>query len=245
MWIIEGPAWLEDKLPFRKAGLNVHVVPDVTPYKKRKVRILNGAHTSMVLGAYLAGLDIVRDCMYDPVIRGFMNKLLYEEVIPTLSLPKEDLKAFAASVQDRFANPFVDHKLLTISLNSTSKWRARCMPSFLDYVNQEKKMPSCLTVSMAAYIAFYSCDIQRREENALICRRPPGMNTPSWMTAGFWTFTWITVRTAPKRLRTRFSETHACGDRICGKFPASPLPVCAALKTIRQDGAKQAFAQCL
>ena len=68
------------------------------PYKKRKVRILNGAHTSMVLGAYLAGLDIVRDCMYDPVIRGFMNKLLYEEVIPTLSLPKEDLKAFGPSV---------------------------------------------------------------------------------------------------------------------------------------------------
>ena len=245
VWIIEGPAWLEDKLPFRKAGLNVHVVPDVTPYKKRKVRILNGAHTSMVLGAYLAGLDIVRDCMYDPVIRGFMNKLLYEEVIPTLSLPKEDLKAFAASVQDRFANPFVDHKLLTISLNSTSKWRARCMPSFLDYVNQEKKMPSCLTVSMAAYIAFYSCDIQRREENALICRRPAGdeyaVMDDSWVLDFY--------------MDHRADSAEALTDAVLGntrmwgqdlrEIPGFAAAVCAALKTIRQDGAKQAFAQCL
>ena len=193
----------------------------------------------------MAGLDIVRDCMYDPVIRGFMNKLLYEEVIPTLSLPKEDLKAFAASVQDRFANPFVDHKLLTISLNSTSKWRARCMPSFLDYVNQEKKMPSCLTVSMAAYIAFYSCDIQRREENALICRRPAGdeyaVMDDSWVLDFY--------------MDHRADSAEALTDAVLGntrmwgqdlrEIPGFAAAVCAALKTIRQDGAKQAFAQCL
>ena len=245
VWIIEGPAWLEDKLPFRKAGLNVHVVPDVTPYKKRKVRILNGAHTSMVLGAYLAGLDIVRDCMYDPVIRGFMNKLLYEEVIPTLSLPKEDLKAFAASVQDRFANPFVDHKLLTISLNSTSKWRARCMPSFLEYVNQEKKMPSCLTVSMAAYIAFYSCDIQRREENALICRRPAGdeyaVMDDSWVLDFYMDHH---ADSAEALTDAVLGNTRMWGQDL-REIPGFAAAVCAALKTIRQDGAKQAFAQCL
>ena len=76
VWVIEGPAGLEDKLPFKKAGVNVMVVPDVTPYKKRKVRILNGAHTGFVLGAYLAGFDIVRDCMHNDTIRGFMNKML-------------------------------------------------------------------------------------------------------------------------------------------------------------------------
>ena len=86
VWNIEGPEWLAEKLPFRAAGLNCPVVPDVTPYKKRKVRILNGAHTGFVPGAYLAGYDIVRDCMQDDVILGFMNRMLHEEVIPTLPL---------------------------------------------------------------------------------------------------------------------------------------------------------------
>ena len=88
VWVIEGPEGLEDRLPFKAAGCPVMVVPDVTPYKKRKVRILNGAHTGFVLGAYLAGYDIVRDCMHDDVILGYMNKMLYEEVIPTLPLDK-------------------------------------------------------------------------------------------------------------------------------------------------------------
>ncbi|MBR7189256.1 MAG: tagaturonate reductase, partial [Clostridia bacterium] len=129
IWVIEGPEGLEDRLPFKKAGVPVIVVPDVTPYKKRKVRILNGAHTGFVLGAYLAGYDIVRDCMHDEDILGYMNKMLYEEVIPTLPLDKEDCKNFAAAVQDRFNNPFVNHELMSISLNSTSKWRARNMPT--------------------------------------------------------------------------------------------------------------------
>ena len=84
VWNIEGPAWLEEKLPFKRAGVNCIVVPDVTPYKKRKVRILNGAHTGFVPGAYLAGKTIVRECMEDATILSFMNKMLYDEVIPTL-----------------------------------------------------------------------------------------------------------------------------------------------------------------
>ena len=142
VWNIEGPAWLEEKLPFKKAGLNCPVAPDVTPYKKRKVRILNGAHTGFVLGAYLAGFDIVRDCMQDDAVRGFMNKMLYEEVIPTLPLDKKDLEGFASAVQDRFNNPFVDHELMSISLNSTSKWRARNMPSFLEYIEKTGPPPA-------------------------------------------------------------------------------------------------------
>ncbi|MCI5483798.1 MAG: tagaturonate reductase, partial [Clostridiales bacterium] len=155
VWNIEGPAWLEEKLPFKAAGLNCPVVPDVTPYKKRKVRILNGAHTGFVLGAYLGGYDIVRDCMFDDAVRGFMNKMLYDEVIPTLPLDKDDLMNFAAAVQDRFNNPFVNHELLSISLNSTSKWRARNMPSFLEYIDLKGQLPKCLTMSFAAYIAFF------------------------------------------------------------------------------------------
>ena len=174
VWVIEGPAGLEDKLPFKKAGVNVMVVPDVTPYKKRKVRILNGAHTGFVLGAYLAGFDIVRDCMHNDTIRGFMNKMLHEEVIPTLPLDKKDLEDFASAVQDRFNNPFINHELMSISLNSTSKWRARNMPSFLEYIEKNGKLPTCLTMSFAAYIAFYSNNIQELNDKGLICKRAKG-----------------------------------------------------------------------
>ena len=174
VWVIEGPAELEDKLPFKKAGVNVMVVPDVTPYKKRKVRILNGAHTGFVLGAYLAGFDIVRDCMHDETILGYMNKMLLQEVVPILPLDQDDCKKFAAAVEDRFNNPFVNHELMSISLNSTSKWRARNMPSFLEYIEKNGKLPTCLTMSFAAYIAFYSNNIQELNDKGLVCKRAKG-----------------------------------------------------------------------
>lgn len=154
-WVIEGPESLKEELPFEKAGLPVLITDNHKPYKQRKVRILNGAHTSMVLGAYLAGQDIVRDCMNDDIILSFMNKAIYKEIIPTLSLSGEDCKDFAAAVTERFKNPFIDHALLSISLNSTSKWRARVMPSLEGYVNKFGKLPACITASFAFYIAFY------------------------------------------------------------------------------------------
>ena len=170
-WVIEGPDWLADELPFKKAGLPVLVTADHTPYKKRKVRILNGAHTSMVLAAYLAGQDIVRNCMQDEVIKGFMDATVYEEIIPTLTLPKDELESFAHAVGERFNNPFIDHALLSIALNSTSKWKARCLPSLKGYVEKFGKLPRRLSFSLAAYIAFYSNNVQRLEAEALICKR--------------------------------------------------------------------------
>lgn len=154
-WIIEGPQSIREELPFEKAGLPIQVVDDHVPYKQRKVRILNGAHTGFVLAAHLAGFKIVRDCMEDDVVQGFMNRLLYDEVIPTLPLNRKDLEDFAAAVADRFNNPYIDHALLSIALNSTAKWKARVMPSLLDSVANTGKLPPCLTFSFAAYIAFY------------------------------------------------------------------------------------------
>ncbi|WP_419029588.1 tagaturonate reductase, partial [Eisenbergiella tayi] len=154
-WVIEGPQSIRTELPFEKAGLPILVTDDHKPYKQRKVRILNGAHTSMVLGAYLAGQDIVRDCMEDPTIQGFMNKAIYDEIIPTLTLPKEELQDFAASVTERFRNPYIDHALLSISLNSTSKWKARVMPSLKGYLEKTGTLPKCITASFAFYLAFY------------------------------------------------------------------------------------------
>ncbi len=174
LWVIEGDEKLNDVLPFKKAGLidKVFVTPDMSPYKKRKVRILNGAHTGFVLGAYLAGQNIVRDCMHDEVIKGFMNKMLYDEVIPTLTLDKNDLLNFAQAVSDRFNNPFVDHELMSISLNSTSKWKARVMPSFLGYIDKHHALPKCITTSFAFYIQFYRG--YELTDAGLVAKRPAG-----------------------------------------------------------------------
>ncbi len=155
-WVIEGPQSIKDELPVDKANLPILITDNHKPYKQRKVRILNGAHTSFVLGAYLAGQDIVRDCMNDDVIAGFMNQTIYDEIIPTLDLPKEELEDFAAAVTERFKNPFIDHALLAISLNSTAKWKARVMPSLKGYVERQHALPECITASFAFYIAFYN-----------------------------------------------------------------------------------------
>lgn len=245
IWVIEGPAWLEEKLPFQKAGANVLVVPDVTPYKKRKVRILNGAHTGFVPGAYLAGFDIVRDCMHNSAIRGFMNRMLHEEIIPTLPLDKTDLTEFAEAVQDRFSNPFIDHELLSISLNSTSKWRARNLPSFLEYVQARHELPRCLTMSLAAYIAFYSSDIQERAADGLLCRRPGGdlykVRDDGWVLDFYYA---RRNDPAPALVQAVLSNTRMW-DQDLTAVPGLEAAVLAGLEQIRTRGAEAAFASCL
>ena len=245
VWNIEGPDWLEEKLPFQKAGLNCPVVPDVTPYKKRKVRILNGAHTGFVLGAYLAGFDIVRDCMQDGAVRGFMNKMLYEEVIPTLPLDKKDLEDFAGAVQDRFNNPFVDHELMSISLNSTSKWRARNMPSFLEYVEKAGKLPPCLTMSFAAYIAFFSSDIRELNGEGLVCRRPKGNDYVCC--DGRWAleFYYEHRGDSPEELVRAVMTNQRMWGRDLTEVDGFEAAVVSGLKLIREQGAKAAYASCL
>ncbi len=154
-WVIEAPASLAAELPLDKAGLNVIFTPDYKPYRDRKVRILNGAHTSTVLAAFLAGHDLVKECLDDPAFADFLRGALNEEIIPTLDLPRSDLDAFAAAVLERFANPFVKHPLLSISLNSTSKFTARVLPSLLTYLDRRGTLPDRLVYSLAALIAFY------------------------------------------------------------------------------------------
>jgi tagaturonate reductase len=156
LWVIESPVDISGELPLPKAGLPVIFTDNQKPYKQRKVRILNGAHTSFVLASYLAGNDIVRESMNDELILKYIKETLFDEVIPTLTLPKQDLIDFAEAVLARFNNPYVKHAHLSIALNSVSKWRARCMPSFLDYIKNEGKLPKHLTFSIAALMAFYT-----------------------------------------------------------------------------------------
>ncbi len=247
LWVIEGDASLTDKLPFHAAGLdaNVFVADDMTPYKKRKVRILNGAHTGFVLGAYLGGFDIVRDCMNDEIILGYMNKMLLEEIVPILPLDKEDCKQFAAAVQDRFNNPFVNHELMSISLNSTSKWRARNMPSFLEYIEQTGNLPTCLTMSFAAYIAFFSNDIQELNDAGLVCRRPKGntyiCSDDRWALE----FYWAHKNDTPEELVHAVMTNEQMWGQDLTEIPGFEAATVANLKKIRADGAIAAYASCL
>lgn len=156
LWVIESGKDISKEFPLPDAGLPVIFTDNQKPYKQRKVRILNGAHTSFVLASYLAGNDIVLESMQDEDVKNFMMKTIFDEVIPTLTLPKEELEEFANAVITRFNNPYVKHALLSISLNSVSKWRARCLPSFLGYVEKYGRLPVHLTFSIAALMAFYT-----------------------------------------------------------------------------------------
>lgn len=155
LWVIEGHH--EDELPFNKAGYNIVWTDDVKPYKKRKVRILNGGHTSMVLGAYLYGLTTVGECLKDETVSKFLKKCLFDEIVPTLGNTETDIN-FAKAVLERFSNPFIKHMLLSIALNSVSKFQVRVLPTILEYKEKFGAYPPALTFSMAALIAFYRTD---------------------------------------------------------------------------------------
>ena len=245
IWIIEGPKELEYHLPFQKAGLNVKIVEDVTPYKQRKVRILNGAHTGFALGAYLAGKEIVRDCMENDIIRSFMNRMIDKEIIPTLTLDKESSEAFAATVSDRFNNPFINHRLLDISLNSTSKWKARNLPSLLAYVEKTGSVPKCLMVSLASYIAFYSSNIVRLGEGKLTCRRSDGKEysvcDEQWVLDFFYE---RRTASAESLATDVLSNVRMWGCDLT-EIRNLQKTVIAALKLIREKGALHAYASCL
>ncbi len=168
LWVIESEKDISDKFPMDQIGMDVVFTDNLKPYRDRKVRILNGAHTGTVLAAYLAGQDIVRDCMGDQLVRSYMENLL-EEIIPTVALPREEVIAFKDAVVERFENPFIDHSVLAISLNSVSKWKARILPTFKDSVCQTGKLPKFITFSFAALMAFYSSSDLQGE--ALIGKR--------------------------------------------------------------------------
>lgn len=158
LWVIESPDTERARkvLPLDRAGLPVIFTDDQRPYRERKVRILNGAHTSFVPAAYLAGFHIVRDCMNDRLVRHFIDACIYGEIVPTVHLPHDEVMQFAASVAERFENPFIDHELISICLNSVSKWKARVLPTLLDSLANTGKLPQCLTMSFAALCEFYA-----------------------------------------------------------------------------------------
>ena len=160
LWVIETDFDLERELPFSKAGLNVIVTPDkLEMYRTRKVRILNGAHTSLVPYALLSGLDTVKSCIDNETMNTHLRKCVFDEIIPTLDLPADELKSYADSVLERFANPYIKHYLSSIALNSVSKFKVRVLPSILEYKKRFGKYPETLTFAFAKLIEFYRTDM--------------------------------------------------------------------------------------
>ncbi len=158
LWVIEGPESLQEQFPAAKAGLQVKFVKDLTPYRTRKVRILNGAHTTLVPVAYLAGIRTVKDSIDDKSIGTYIRNVIFNEIIPTLDLPADELTQFANDVMERFQNPFIKHELLSIALNSISKFKVRVLPSVLEFKKRTGKLPVDLLYSLAALIRFYKGD---------------------------------------------------------------------------------------
>ena len=156
LWVIETECDLDKELPFSSTDLNVIITRDkLEMYRTRKVRILNGAHTSLVPYALLSGFDTVKSCIDDEVMKEHVRKCVFDEIIPTLDLPREELESYAASVIERFSNPYIKHYLTSIALNSVSKFKVRVLPSILEYIKRFGKTPTTLVFSLAKLIEFY------------------------------------------------------------------------------------------
>ncbi|MGY4857348.1 tagaturonate reductase [Cryobacterium sp. AP23] len=158
LWVIEGPAGLTETLPLAKAGLNVTVTDDMTPYRERKVFLLNAPHTTMASLARLAGVETVRDVMLDADFGPLVDTVMYEEIMPVLDLPHDELAAYAESVKERFENPFMHHDLASIALNSTSKFATRLLPILVNFQVTNGALPSRITLVLSAILLAYSGD---------------------------------------------------------------------------------------
>lgn len=160
LWVIEGDTSYSAELPFEKAGLNVIWTENkLSRYRTRKVRILNGAHTSLVPYAMLRGFDTVKSCVDDPEMLEYIKKCVFDEIIPTLDLPEDELKQYANDVLERFANPYIKHYLSSIALNSVSKFKVRVLPSILTYIEKFGKAPQTLMTALGALLKFYKTDM--------------------------------------------------------------------------------------
>jgi tagaturonate reductase len=155
LWVIEAPSWVEREFPARAAGLNVIFTDDITPYRERKVRILNGAHTASFALSLLAGVATVRESVEHPQISRFMSDMVYEEICPWIKRAEIESTAYAGEVWERFRNPFIKHFWKSIALNSISKWETRVLPSLMDYYSNTGRIPERLAFSLAALISYY------------------------------------------------------------------------------------------
>lgn len=167
LWVIEAPKTVEKEFPADKAGLNVLFVPCEKPYHDRKVTLLNGPHTVLSPVGYLAGLDTVKECCDDPVIGRFVKKVMFDELLETLDLPRVELTQFADAVLERFRNPFVKHFVTSIMLNSFPKFKTRDLPGLKIFLERKGVLPSGLVLGLAAIVTYYKGGKRGKDEIVL------------------------------------------------------------------------------
>jgi tagaturonate reductase len=155
IWVIEGPKQLEDELPLKKAGLNVVVTENLKPYRDRKVYLLNGPHTTMACLARLAGIKTVGELMNDPDFYPLIDHEMVDEIVPSLDLPRDELISYTGGIQERFRNPYIEHHLDSIALNSVSKYKARLLPILLKHAERFNKLPQRITLALSGLLVIY------------------------------------------------------------------------------------------
>lgn len=155
LWVIEAPESVAEEFPANKAGLNVLFVPSEEPYHERKVTLLNGPHTVLSPVAFLSGVNIVRDACQHELIGKYIHRVMFDELMETLNLPKDELKKFAEDVLERFNNPFVDHQVTSIMLNSFPKYATRDLPGLKEYLKRKGVLPEGLVLGLAAIMVYY------------------------------------------------------------------------------------------
>lgn len=155
LWVIEAPESVAKEFPAAKAGLNVLFVPSEKPYHERKVTLLNGPHTVLSPVSFLSGVNIVRDACQHDVLGKYIHKVMFEELLETLDLPKDELVKFGNDVLERFNNPFVDHSVTSIMLNSFPKYQTRDLPGLKIYLERKGELPKGLVLGLAAIITYY------------------------------------------------------------------------------------------
>lgn len=220
LWVIEGPEWLKERLPLAEAGLNVVVTPDMTPYRERKVHLLNGSHTAMVPLGLLAGLQTVEDVVTDGTFSVFVSGLVDRELIPMLNLPADELKSYAAAVLERFRNPFIRHELSSIALNSISKFKTRLLPLLLRYAKERQALPPLLSLSFAALLYSYRGDKIARQDGADVTAlfdqawaEPATFVTSILKESSLWGTDLNAVPGLAARLNAHIAELEAAGAR--------------------------------
>ena len=232
LFVIQGPAWVGEELKLGGSGLNVKLVDDITPYKKRKVGILNGGHTTLVPVALLAGLEAVRESVEDPQVGAFLAGAIHEEIIPALGMDRGELEAFAADVLLRFRNPAIHHRLASIALNSWSKFAARVLPQLLRYAEiNAGRLPRRLVTALAATMVLY------RGETITLSDDPA---TLAWFARG-----WARVDQGEWSLAQLaagwLAETRLWG-RDLNEVPGLSHALTVALERIRKQGMRAALA---
>ena len=230
LFVIEGPAWLADELKLAGADLNIRLVDDITPYKKRKVGILNGGHTALVPVALLAGLDTVGAAVNDEQVGGYLADTLAQEIIPALPLPQDELQQFARDVLLRFRNPYIQHRLASIALNSWSKFAARIAPQLLRYVEVQGQLPQRLVLALAATIRLYRGDVIALADDAA---------TLDWFAAA-----WRDVDSGRQSL-AQLAQGWLANEKVWGRdmnaVPGLAQAVTTALVRIDADGMRGAL----